>query len=235
LTAFAVAVARPSLEPYHGPVGLFAPKPYRRRDSLTAASTAQRNGKPKKAITEYERIIENDGVDPMVLHKLATCLAMVGRTDEARSRFLAAAANYEEAGFADKALGIYTAAAQHIPGDVELWERIAQAQLRKERRAQAIKVLLEATRHFRGKKKRAERMQLLEHVQTIEPWHLESGLTLARDLARGGRRDEARELLEGLVERNEKRNLRRVRGALFRLSPTPAALWRWLRAALLGR
>jgi hypothetical protein len=43
-------------------------------------------------------------------------------------------------------------------------------------------------------------------------------------------------MLQRLAEGQPKRTvLLRIRGALFRLSPSPASAWRWLRALILGR
>jgi tetratricopeptide (TPR) repeat protein len=71
--------------------------------------------------------------------------------------------------------------------------------------------------------------------------HLDAGFsdralsTLARLLRRQQRRADARALLEELAPRLSGQDLRRVRRALFWIAPTPAAGWRWLRAALRGR
>jgi cytochrome c-type biogenesis protein CcmH/NrfG len=77
--------------------------------------------------------------------------------------------------------------------------------------------------------------RLLRRALEIDPWHAEGRLALSRLLRRQGRRGEARALLEELAPRLSGSELRRVRGALFRLGPTPAAAWRWLRAATAGR
>lgn len=216
-------------------MGLLRRKPYSRRDSLEAATTAQRKGKSKKAIAEYQKIIEHDGEDPMVLHKLAMVLAEAKRTDESKSRFLAAAGAYEAKGFIDKALAVYVTASHYLPRIVEIWERIADLQLEKENKAEAIKLLLDARKHFAGSGWRPERMRLLAKVLAVEPWEFEATFDLARLRSKTGDKAEAKALLEGLAARNEGRALRRARGALFRLSPTPAAALRWLRALLLGR
>jgi hypothetical protein len=77
--------------------------------------------------------------------------------------------------------------------------------------------------------------RLLRRALEIDPWHLDGRLALARVLRRQGKAEEARTLLEKVVPRLAGRELRRVRGALWRLGPTPAATWRWLRAAVAGR
>ena len=69
----------------------------------------------------------------------------------------------------------------------------------------------------------------------IEPYHVDTTLDLARVRRRAGQRDEATRLLQGIAARNHGRTLRRIRGAQLRLRPTPAALWRWVRAAVTGK
>lgn len=216
-------------------MGLLRRKPYSRRDSLEMANRAQRKGKPKKAIAAYQKIIEHDGEDPMVLHKLAMALAETSRTVEARTKFLAAAGAYEERGFVEKALAVYVTASHYLPKDVEIWERIADTQIEKGNRAEAIKLLLDARKHFARSRQRPERMRLLARVRAVEPWHFEATYDLARLLTKTGDRGGATTLYQELAARNEGRLLRRVRGALFRLSPTPTAAYRWIRALLLGR
>ena len=76
---------------------------------------------------------------------------------------------------------------------------------------------------------------MLRRALELEPWQAEATVLLAKTLARARRKGEAVKLLEGLATRTRGPALRRTRGLAFRLSPTPASLWRWLRAALLGR
>ncbi len=216
-------------------MSLFGRKPYSRRDSLTVASEAQKKGKQKKAIAEYKKILENDGPDPMVHHKLAMALAEYRKPTEARASFLIAAEAYDDRGFQDKALAVYLTAVHYLPTDLDLWERVADVQLVKARHADAIKVLLDARKNFKGKRFRTERLRLLERVRGIEPWHFEATFDLAHVLRKQGEAVQARQMLEGLASRNVGRPLRRARYALFALWPSPASAWRWLRALLLGR
>src|SRR5688572_4822295 len=135
-------------------MGLFGRKAYSRRDSLTTATEAQKKGKQKKAIAEYKKILENDGPDPMIHHKLAMALAESRKSVEAREHFMIAARAYDERGFIDKALAVYVTAAHYLPTDIDLWEAISDAQLRKERHSDALKVLLDARKHFRKRRQR---------------------------------------------------------------------------------
>ena len=211
-------------------MSLFGRRPYDRRDALTVASEASKKGKQKKAIAEYQRILANDGPDPMVDHKLAMAYAESRKPKEARESFFRAARAYDDRGFIDKALAIYVAASSYLPRDAEMWLAISEAQLRKQRHADALEALLDARKHFRRKKQRTELVRLLERACQIEPWHFEATFELAQVRRKLGDRAGAHAMWEGLVERCSGRELRRVRGALFRSSPTPASFWRWLRA-----
>ncbi len=216
-------------------MGLFSRKAYSRRDSLTAASEAQKKGKQKKAIAEYKKVLENDGPDPMIHHKLAMALAESRKLPEAKESFMIAARAYEEKGFVDKALAVYLTASHYLPTDLELWEWIAETQLSKERHADAIKALMDARKHFRKKRQRDQLIRLLERAREIEPWHFEATFDHALVVKQMGDRERCRDMLEGLATRNVGRPLRRARGALFRMSPNPATAWRWLRALVTGR
>ena len=166
--------------------------------------------------------------------KLATLLAQTKQHDEARLKFGAAAEIYAKQEFDDKALAVLRQAVSFLPKRVELWERIGQLDVKRERIPEAITDLLEGSRHFRRKKERQSAVRLLRLAVKIEPWQFEATLQLARLLRKSGARPEARKLYAGLCERNRSIRLRKIRGAMFRMSPTPAAAWRWLRAALRG-
>jgi len=55
-------------------------------------------------------------------------------------------------------------------------------------------------------------------------------MALGRMLVRAGSRGRGKQLLEQLANRTRGKQRRAVRSLLFRISPTPAAALRWLRA-----
>lgn len=149
--------------------------------------------------------------------------------------FAAAGEGYARDGFYAKAIAVYVRAAAFLPAKVDLWLTLADLNLRRQRKADAFKACLDGRRHFPGLAQHHQAGQLLRRALEIEPFHVETTLDLARVLRRTGQREEATRLLRGIAVRNRGRPLRRIRGAQVRLSPTPAALWRWLRAAVAGR
>lgn len=213
---------------------LFGKPTYDRSATLARAAKLESRRKRKKAIAEYRKVLAQESDNVAILVKLATLLAQTRQLDEARQKFGAAAEIYEKQAFDDKALSVLRQAVSFMPKRVELWERIGQLDVKRERPPEAIRDLLEGSRHFRRKKERESAIRLLRQAVRVEPWQFEATLGLARLLARSGARPEARRLYAGLCERNRARRLRVIRGAMFRMSPSPAAAWRWLRAALRG-
>jgi tetratricopeptide (TPR) repeat protein len=216
-------------------MSLFGRKAYSRSDSLAAASKAQTRGNNKKAITEYQKVLEHEPDNSMVQSKLAVLYAMTKQHPLARETFITAAKGFEGKGFDEKAIATYALAAMHLPRDTDILELLATKHLSRGSRAEAIKTLLDGRRRLRKKADRPLAIQLLRTAREIEEWHFDVTLELARLLASDGDIDAAKSLYRGLAERNVGTRLRRARGGLFRLSPTPAALYRWIRAALIGR
>jgi tetratricopeptide (TPR) repeat protein len=201
---------------------------------MSRAAKAEGRGRRKKAIAEYRKVLAQEPENPAILVKLAGLLAKTRQPDEARLKFLAAAEIYEKQAFDDKALAVFRQAVTYLPKRVELWERIAQLDVKRKRAPEAIRDLLEGARKFRRRPERQSAIRLLRMAVKIEPWHFESTMSLARLLGKAGAKPEALRFYEGLCERNRAKRLRKIRGAMFRMSPTPGAAWRWARAALRG-
>lgn len=209
---------------------------FSRSKLLAAATKAQTKGRYKKALAFYEELLRTTPNDVEVHRKAAPALARAKRTDEAWKSFRLAATSLTSAGFVDKAVGVYREAVHFMPRHADAWVAIGDLEVDRGRNRDAAKVLLEGRRHFRGRKWRPEAIRLLTRVRQLDPGDLEAGLDLARLWRQTKNRDSAARLLEELVGSVAGRSrVRRVRGAQLRLSPTPAALYRWLRAALLGR
>ena len=213
---------------------LFGKPTYNRADSIAKAAKLEGRGKRKKAIAEYRKVLAQESDNVAILMKLATLLAQTKQFDEARLKFGAVAEHYAKEEFDDKALAVLRQAVAFMPKRVELWERIGQLDVKRERIPDAIRDLLQGARHFRGRKERQSAIRLLKQAVRAEAWQFEATMELARVLSKSGARPEARKLYEGLCARNRSVRLRKVRGAMFRMSPTPGAALRWLSAAITG-
>jgi thioredoxin-like negative regulator of GroEL len=157
------------------------------------------------------------------------------RKDEAQAKFFEAAAIFESQGFEDKAIAIYSVTAGHFPDDVSVHFRHADALVRRGRKPDAVKNLLAARVSFASSKRVQERRAILEKVCELHPYQFNASFELAKLLFQTKHRDEAKALLEELAKRTSGRLLRKVRARHLALFPGPRPLYRWLRAALLGR
>src|SRR5512147_2576168 len=124
-------------------MGWFSKPTYDRSSSITRAAKLEGRGKRKKAIAEYRKVLAQEPDNPVIQVKLAGLLANTKQLDEARLKFLAAAETYEKQAFDDKALAVYRQAVVFLPKRVELWEHIAQLDVKRERNPEAIRDLLE--------------------------------------------------------------------------------------------
>ena len=206
-------------------------KTYDRTAVLDAADKARGRGSIRKAISGYSKILQQDPNDHLVHARVAPLFAKVRRWQESRKSFDAAAAGYLKQGFADKAIAIWRVAAQTFPEDVEYWERVANELVKRGRKADGVKTLLEGRAQLRSKRQRPLAMMLLRQVITLDAFHVDANLDLARLLAADGQKREAEKLLRDLRVWVKGRNVRRLRAAQFRLSPS----WGFLTDWILGR
>lgn len=209
--------------------------PPTRSELITEADQARAKGRLKKAIAGYRKALELEPQDPVVHGKLAPLLARTEEPEAALESFHAAAKGHLDKGFADKALAIYTQAADTFPHRVSLWRQVAQLNVEKGRRADAVKALLRGRLHLTRKEERLDAITLLREALGLDPGLFEAKLDLARLLAHLGQRAEAMALLEPMVQGLTGRPLRRVRWTQARVSPGLGVWWRWLRAVLRGR
>jgi tetratricopeptide (TPR) repeat protein len=216
-------------------VRLFGQATYDRSKTQARAAKAEARGRKKRAIAEYRRLLEHEPENTVWLGKLAALLARSKHPEEALQKFAVCAEGYEKQGFDEKALAVYRQAAGLLPKQVELWSQIARLHVKRGHAPDAIRALLEGRAKLKKKTLRASAVRLLREALKIEPWHFAAALDLARLLAKDDSRAEARRLCEGLCQRVRGRELRIARAALFRVAPSWAAAWRWLRAALRGR
>ncbi len=208
---------------------MFWRKTYDRAKTLDSAEKARSRGRVKKAIRGYLTVLEHEPADHVVRSKVAPLLARVGRWDESRKNFDQAADGYLKVGFAPKAIAVWTVAAQTFPEQVQYWERIANEQVKRGKRQDAVMALLEGRSMLPKKRQRPLALMLLRQVIELEPGHVDATLDLADLLRRDGVRDEAKRLLAGLLVRIGKvRNLRRrVRFAQFWVEPSIRGALDW--------
>lgn len=207
---------------------IFRKQPFDRRALLEAADKARGRGSVRKAIALYRRLIEGDPGDHQVHARLAPLLARRREWAEARKSFDLAGDGLLKAGFSDKAIALWTTATQYFPEDMEYWENIANEQVRRGRRADAVNALLGGRARLLGRKQRPTAILLLRQVLALSPIHFEATLDLADLLRREGQKTEALKLLRDLRLYARGANVRRLRAAQFRIAPSARLALDWL-------
>lgn len=200
---------------------MFFRKPYDRGTVLATAEKAKAAGRIRKAVKWYRKVLDKEPTDPAVCSKIAPLYARLGKHQESRAAFDVAADGFLAQGFTPKAIAVWTVAAQTYPEQVRYWERIANEQVMRGCKADAVAALLGGRAQLRKRRHRALAVMLLRQVLELEPGRIEVTLDLADLLCREGIKDEARELLRGALLRvGRGRMRRRVRFMQFRVEPS---------------
>ena len=198
------------------------------------ASVARGKGKRRKAISLYRKVLSKEPEDPDSQSRLGCLLAESKNLGEAWGCFVQAAGRYYEKGFVDKAVGVYKQAIKYVPTEIEVWRRLADLNLDRGHSGDAVDNLYMGSRVFRRRKHRHKALELLNQAFQIEPYRFEVTYDLAVLLIKCKEKRRARKMLDELARRTKGRDLRRVRGKLFWLGPTPAAGWRYAKALFTG-
>jgi tetratricopeptide (TPR) repeat protein len=205
-------------------------KHYDRSRIVTAAAHARKRRKPRKAIALYRQVLEVEPDNPDLHRKIAPLLVQTKRADEAWASYRRAVEGLLRRGFLEQAIGVSREASDHLHRNPEVWRALAGLELQRERRADAVEVLLEGRRHFRSRRHRSEATRLLFDARKIDRHHFQANFDLAGLLARSGARPRAASLLEELVPRSKASQLRRIRARQLWIAPSPGTLWRWLQS-----
>jgi Tfp pilus assembly protein PilF len=206
-------------------------KTYDRAAVLDQADKARGRGSVRKAIKGYTTILKHDPADHQVHARVAPLFARTKRWDEARKSFDAAAQGFVKQGFVDKAIAVWKVAAHTFPEDVEYWERVANEQVKRGRKADAVNSLLEGREQLRGKRQRPFAELLLRQVLTLDAFHFEATLDLCSLIGGEGGLAEAERLLRGLERWVKSRSMRRrLRFAQLKLAPSFKRFMAWILA-----
>jgi tetratricopeptide (TPR) repeat protein len=201
---------------------------YDRSRLLGQAMRATRRRRHKRAIALYREILAVEPNDAHVHRKIAPLLARTRQLDAAWGSYRRAADQLAKQGFVEQAIGVYREACTHLPRQHQLWLALAELEVKRGRPVDAVNALVDGSRRLRSRRTQQEALALLQQARRIQPAAFEPAYELAVLLAGAGARDRAIRILRELAPRVRGRQLRRLRGRLFLLSPTPAAAWRWL-------
>jgi tetratricopeptide (TPR) repeat protein len=209
-------------------------RPYDRNRLLAKAVRARKKGRRKKAIALYREVLAVEPENDDLHRRIAPLLAETKQPDAAWTSYQRAVDGLAKKGFLDHVVGVLREASALLPKQVALWDALSNFELERRGAADAAEVLLEARRHFRSQRERDVAISFLLRARRLVPHSFAVNFELAKTFRKAGAPKRARGILKELASRSGGRQLRRVRGQQLRMSPTPFAAWRWLRAAIVG-
>lgn len=206
---------------------------YDRKRLLGQARRAAKRRSHAKAAELYAQVRRAEPRNADVLRRVAAHRIRAGLREEALGDCRMAGELLAGRGFVAQAIALYREYTQRFPQEAEAWCLLSDLEIERGRTPDAVQVLAEASRHFRARRRRPQGIDLLKRARRLDPTHFLAGYQLADLLWRSGDRHGARRVLASLERHvRSRRDLRRLRARLFRLAPTPAAAWRWLRAVV---
>jgi thioredoxin-like negative regulator of GroEL len=205
-------------------------KPYDRTRVLAEAARARTKGKTKKAVALLETVLQREPGNAELHRRIAPMFAALKRMPDAWTSYRIAVASLVRAGFVDQAVGVLREAAGTLGRERAVWEELADAEQQRGRPIDAHKALLEGRQRFRARRHRPEAIKLLMRARKLAPDHFEANFDLAGLLGTSGARAPAARILAELAARAHSSQLRRTRRRQLALSPTPGALWRFVRS-----
>jgi tetratricopeptide (TPR) repeat protein len=156
------------------------------------ASKYAKKGQTKKAIKEYEKLLEQAPGDARTLHRLAELWARENATTKAIDLFLQAADGYNQAGFADRSVAVLKQALSLDAARLDVNLRLADQFVSKGFERDAVYHLLKASSVYEKAGKEKMQLQVLQRAVELAPGDVDARMHFARLHVKAGRKDEAR-------------------------------------------
>lgn len=175
-----------------------------RKKARSAAQKHVRKGNWNKAITEYEKLVDEDGSDVRSRLKLADLYTRVGNEDEAIESYKSVGRHHASQDFYQKAVAVYKQAIRLQPEDGDLHRRVGEAYHRLDRLKDAAEAYRDAQRRYKQAGDRDKQQKVLEELTRIDPEdvsiHIQLAECYAKEGDRGGALDEFRTAADMLDE-----------------------------------
>jgi tetratricopeptide (TPR) repeat protein len=156
------------------------------------ASKYAKKGQNKKAIKEYQKLLERKPGEPRTIHRLAELWARENARTKAIDLFLQASEGYAQAGFADRSVAVLKQALSLDATRLDVNLRLADQFVKKEFERDAVYHLLKASKVFEKSGSPKKQEQVLQKALDLSPGDVDVHMHLARLHVKAGRQDQAR-------------------------------------------
>ena len=172
----------------------------KKKSLLTSAERHMKNGKWKRAISDYTKLskLEPDNIHTQL--KLGELYIKSGQIAAAKHALLQTSSHYEESGMVLKAIAVYNQVIQFDPGDPEIRLLLANAYKRIGLANDAAFQFGLAIKGFEGSKNLLQKLETIRTLLELDPENLSTRIRLAEEYSRNGMIDEAAEQFQSTCD-----------------------------------
>lgn len=163
-------------------------------DKTKAMRTAERFlslGKIRQAITEYQKVAENDPKDFSTLNILGDLYVKNAEKREAVECYTKVAEHYNKQGFAHKAIAIYNKISRLEPNSMEISAKLAELYQTKGSVAEARAHYISLAEHHQRKGNKAEALAIWKQIAELDPTNTDIYLKIAESCQQEDQSDDA--------------------------------------------
>jgi len=163
-------------------------------DKTKAMRTAERflsQGKIRAAISEYQRVAENDPKDFSTLNILGDLYVKNSEKQEAVECYTKVAEHYNKQGFSHKAIAIYNKISRLEPNSMEISAKLAQLYQSKGSIAEARVHYVSLAEQYQRKGQKAEALAIWKQIAELDPNNTDIYLKIAENCQQEDQPDDA--------------------------------------------
>jgi len=163
-------------------------------DKVKAMRNAERflsQGKLRSAISEYQRIVDNDQRDYNTLNVLGDLYVKNNESDEAVSCYMKVADYYNKQGFTQKAIAVYNKITRIKPNSADVSEKLAKLYQMKGSFAEARSHYVALAEQYQRKGQKSEALEIWKQIAQLDPNNTEVYLKIAETCWQEGNKEEA--------------------------------------------
>lgn len=175
----------------------------RKFDRIRIIESAEKHvkaGKLKEAVTEYQKLLEDNAQDFAISNIIGDLHVRLGQNEKAAKSFQNVADEYERRGLYSQALAVFKKIAKIKPEDSDLSIKLADIYSLQGFAGEAKKEYLKTAGQFMKSKRSSEAIRIYEKVVKLEKEDLDAKMTLAGLYKDEGFKDAAAEQLDDIAE-----------------------------------
>ena len=175
----------------------------RKFDRIRIIESAEKHvkaGKLKEAVSEYQKLLEDDAQDFAISNIIGDLYVRLGQNEKATKSFQAVADEYERRGLYSQALAVFKKIAKIKPEDSDLSIKLADIYSLQGFAGEAKKEYLKTAAQFLKSKRFSDAIRVYEKVVKLEKDDHDAKTTLAGLYKSEGFKDAAAEQLDDIAE-----------------------------------